>query len=99
MDEIPNTASNGTRSNGPDALVLLYDTALRDVYGYLDSRCGSVTLAEDLTSEVFMAAVAVVKSGKTSAPTVARLMSVARNKLIDHWRHREVEQRRLAVVA
>ncbi len=45
-----------------------------------------------------MAAVAAVQSGRTPAPTVAWLINVARNKLIDHWRHREVEQRRLAVV-
>lgn len=32
------------------ALVDLYDHALPDVYGYLASRCGSASVAEDLTS-------------------------------------------------
>ncbi len=81
-----------------DALIRLYDTALADVYGYLVSRCGSVSVAEELTSEVFMAAVRAVAAGTAPPLTIAWLIGVARHKLIDHWRHREVENRRLAVV-
>jgi len=38
-------------------LLALYDSALPQVHGYLLSRCGDRVLAEDLTSEVFLAAV------------------------------------------
>lgn len=38
-------------------LLALYDTALPQVYGYLLARCGDRALAEDLTSETFLAAV------------------------------------------
>jgi RNA polymerase sigma-70 factor (ECF subfamily) len=41
-------------------LLALYDRALPEVYGYLMSRCGSTVLAEDLTSEAFLAAVDAV---------------------------------------
>jgi RNA polymerase sigma-70 factor (ECF subfamily) len=89
------TASGG----GPASLLALYDDALPQVYGYLVHRCGDATVAEDLTSETFMAAVAAVS--RHDAPvdvTVAWLIGVARHKLVDHWRAREREERKLALV-
>ena len=79
-------------------LVALYDVALPDVFGYLASRCGSTSVAEDLTSETFLAAVDAVKRGVVPELTVAWLIGVARNKLVDHWRRREREDRALEVV-
>lgn len=67
-------------------LVELYDRALPDVYGYLASRCGSAAVAEDLTSETFLAAVDAVRRGAVPDLTVAWLIGVARHKLVDHWR-------------
>ena len=52
------------------ALLGLYDTALPEVYGYLASRCGSASVAEDLTSETFLAAVDAVKRRKSPELTV-----------------------------
>ncbi|MFG1920619.1 RNA polymerase sigma factor [Cryptosporangium sp. NPDC048952] len=77
------------------ALLALYDRALPDVYGYLRARCGSTALAEDLTGETFLAAVAAVRQG--TSPTAAWLVTVARNKLVDHWRREAREQRSLQV--
>ena len=37
------------------ALLELYDTAMPEVYGYLASRCGSAAIAEDITSDTFLA--------------------------------------------
>src|SRR5437763_574520 len=73
----------------------LYDRALPEVYGYLLYRCGDVSLAEDLTSEVFLAAARSVRQGEMGDPTVAWLIAVARNKLIDHWRRKAREERGL----
>lgn len=69
-----------------ESLLCLYDEALPHVYGYLLSRCGHRTLAEDLTGETFLAAVAAVR--KTEPPELSRawLIGVARHKLADHWR-------------
>jgi RNA polymerase sigma-70 factor, ECF subfamily len=75
------------------ALVELYDRALPDVYGYLASRCGSASVAEDLTSETFLAAVDAVRRGSVPELTVAWLIGVARHKLVDHWRHQERDRR------
>ncbi|GAA3386645.1 RNA polymerase sigma factor [Cryptosporangium minutisporangium] len=78
------------------ALLALYDRVLPDVYGYLRSRCGSATLAEDLTAETFLAAVVAVRSGRDLTP--GWLVTVARNKLVDHWRREAREQRSLRLV-
>jgi RNA polymerase sigma-70 factor (ECF subfamily) len=76
-------------------LVLLYDHALPEVYGYLASRCRSDAIAEELTSETFMAAVDAVRRGTVAELSVAWLVGVARHKLVDHWRRRDRESRAL----
>ena len=75
------------------ALVDLYDSALPEVYGYLAGRCGSAAVAEDLTSETFLAAVDAVRRSAVPELSVAWLIGVARHKLVDHWRRTEREQR------
>lgn len=84
-------------------LVALYDEALPHVYGYLLSRCGNVSTAEDLTSETFLvAADAVHRTPMTplTAPLTkplsqAWLFGVARHKLADHWRRQARESSRI----
>lgn len=73
-------------------LVELYDRALPDVYGYLLPRCGSTVVAEDLTSETFLAAVDAVRRGTVPELSVAWLVGVARHKLVDHWRRQGREE-------
>jgi len=79
-----------------DPVVAIYATALPRVYGYLLPRCGSTSLAEDLTSETFLAAVKASRQGNLTEVSVAWLVGVARHKLVDHWRGQEREQRSLA---
>ncbi len=79
-------------------LVELYDASMPEVYGYLASRCGSAAVAEDLTSETFLAAADAVRRGTVADLTVAWLIGVARHKLVDHWRRRERDERLLTAV-
>jgi RNA polymerase sigma-70 factor (ECF subfamily) len=81
-----------------DPVVSIYRRALPQVYGYLLPRCGSAVVAEDLTAETFMAAVAASRQGRVADLHVAWLVGVARHKLVDHWRRSAREQRNLAVV-
>jgi RNA polymerase sigma-70 factor, ECF subfamily len=83
---------------GP-VLLALYDRALPEVFGYLLPRCGNTSVAEDLTSETFLAAVTAVQERKVPKLTTAWLVGVARHKLVDHWRSQERESRRLRAVA
>jgi RNA polymerase sigma-70 factor (ECF subfamily) len=78
-------------------LLTLYDRAVPQVYGYLLPRCGSVAVAEDLTAETFLAAVAAVRRGTVRAMSVAWLIGVARHKLVDHWRRQAREERNLTL--
>ncbi len=91
MSEPSRPAPSGAAA--PD-LLALYDQALPDVYGYLLSRCGDAALAEDLTAETFLAAVAAARKG-TAVLNAGWLIGIARHKLVDHWRARSREQRQL----
>lgn len=81
-------------SAGSGDLLAAYDDALPHVYGYLLSRCGNAALAQDLTSETFLAVADAVRS---SSPPLTRpwLIGVARHKLADHWRSRARDTRRV----
>ncbi len=76
----------------------LLHTAVPDVYDYLVVRCRNRTLAEDLTSETFLAAVDAC-GRRDVEPSVAWLIGIARHKLIDHWRRETREDRHLAALA
>jgi RNA polymerase sigma-70 factor, ECF subfamily len=90
----------GAVSAGTEAVLLaLYDVALPQVYGYLLRRCGDRDLAEELTSETFLAAADLARRPDPSPLDTGWLIGVARHKLADHWRSRAREQRNMRVVA
>jgi RNA polymerase sigma-70 factor (ECF subfamily) len=81
-----------------DPVIAIYELALPQVYGYLLPRCGSVAVAEDLTSETFVAAVVATRERHVREVSVAWLIGIARHKLVDHWRRIGREARGLAAV-
>lgn len=85
-------------TDGADRLLALYDQALPDVFGYLVRRCPE-PVAEELTSETFLAAVSAVRRGTVEHLTTPWLMTVARNKLVDHWRRQAREERKRHLVS
>ncbi len=77
-------------------LLAVLDAELGNVFAFITRRCGDRALAEDLTSDVVLRAVRETKrSGSVVTP--AWLMTVARNRLVDHWRSKAREDRRLRV--
>jgi RNA polymerase sigma-70 factor (ECF subfamily) len=80
-------------------LLHLYDRALPQVYGYLRARVAEDAAAEDLTAETFLAAVQATREGKVPNLTIAWLITVARNKLVDHWRRLAREERSLRIAS
>ncbi len=80
------------------ALLAIYDEAVVDLYGYFHRRCRNRSVAEDLTTETFLAAVESIERGVVERVTIAWLVGIARHKLVDHWRRVEREQRRLVAV-
>ncbi len=92
------SGTSGSPATTGTTLLALYDDAVPHVYGYLLARCGGRALAEDLTSETFLAAVEAARrpivNGVVAAPmTIPWLIGIARHKLADHWR-REVRERK-----
>jgi RNA polymerase sigma-70 factor (ECF subfamily) len=75
-------------------LLAIYERALPQVYGYLCARTKNAAAAEDLTSETFLAAVDALRRDAVPELTVAWLIRVARNKLVDQWRREERDERR-----
>ncbi|HUB42970.1 MAG TPA: RNA polymerase sigma factor [Streptosporangiaceae bacterium] len=83
-------------TRGRDQVLAIYSQALPRVYGYLLPRCADTAVAEDLTAETFLAALAAADQPDPPEVTVAWLVGVARHKLVDHWRKVGREQRALA---
>jgi RNA polymerase sigma-70 factor, ECF subfamily len=73
-------------------VLAIYRRALPRVYGYLLPRCGDTALAEDLTAETFLAAVAAASEPAATEVSVGWLIGVARHKLVDHWRQADHER-------
>jgi RNA polymerase sigma-70 factor (ECF subfamily) len=69
-----------------------YDVLLAEVYGFALARCGDRALAEDVTQEAFAAAVTAWRAGRPDAFGAPFLVTVARNKLVDHWRRAQREE-------
>jgi RNA polymerase sigma-70 factor (ECF subfamily) len=79
-------------------LLGLYESALSYVYGYLLARCRRASLAEELTSETFLAAVDAVQGHRAPPPSTPWLIGIARHKLIDSWRRDMREERGLVAL-
>lgn len=83
------TAGENSGGDAPavgHALLKIYDDALPAVYGYLIRRIRDKSVAEDLTSETFLAAMDQARRDRSPEPSIPWLIGIARHKLADHWR-------------
>jgi RNA polymerase sigma-70 factor, ECF subfamily len=78
------------KANDRAAFGELYRACLTPVYRYLHARVGETAVAEELTQEVFLAALAGLHDLRAEDETafLAWLFQVARYKLADHLRRR-----------
>ena len=77
----------------------LYRSELPMVFGFLRIRvAGDAALAEDLTALVFVAAVEQFQAGRGDVVTRNWLLTVAKRRLIDHWRRLEVIERKATLL-
>lgn len=77
------------------ALQLLYRSEVKAIYGYLLARCGSTHVAEDLTTETFLNAADRFADGRGEEVSGAWLMTVAKRRLVDHWRRAASQRERI----
>lgn len=75
------------RLSAPGAFAAFYDDTVPRVYGYFVARCGGDRgVAEELTQETFLAAVASLRDGRRIGAPLPWLFGIARHKLLDHYR-------------
>jgi len=68
----------------------LYLKYVKRVFQYSYSRIGNLQEAEDITAQTFLAAFTTLDRFRNNAPFAAWLFSIARNKVMDHFRHQKV---------
>jgi RNA polymerase sigma-70 factor (ECF subfamily) len=72
-----------------------YDRTFPRVHGYVASRAaGDMDLAQDITQQTYMAAIAQRTTFDGRSDSVTWLCGIARHKLVDHFRRQDREQRR-----
>ena len=72
------------------AFTTWYETALPRVFGFVYGRAGGdAALAEDITAQAFMEAVRARADFDGRSDPVTWICSIARNRLIDHYRRVE----------
>jgi len=76
-----------------ESFARLYDIHVKRVYRYIFYRVSDISVAEDLTQEVFLRGwKALPKFRKVSnKPFVGWLLTIAHNLVIDHYRSRRME--------
>jgi RNA polymerase sigma-70 factor, ECF subfamily len=64
-----------------------YDTAVSRVYGFIHGRTGGdSSLAEDITAQAFLEAIRARHTFDGRSDPVTWICSIARNRLLDHYR-------------
>ncbi len=80
-----------TQTEVRERFTAMYEATLPVVFGFLMVRVGgNRALAEDLTAETYSAAVKLYKTRRGDEVTLPWLRTVARRRLIDHWRRASV---------
>lgn len=74
-----------------------YERSLPRVYAYVFHRCGrDPSLAEELTQQAFVEAVRTRARFRGRSDAVTWIISIARHKLVDHFRRADRDRRRLS---
>lgn len=71
----------------PKSFGVLYRKYVERVFRYICSRVGSVPEAEDLTAQTFLSALENLPRFRNSGSFAAWLFTIARSKVMDHFRH------------
>jgi len=69
----------------------LYLAHIRPIYRYIFSKVGDVRQTEDLTAQVFLAALESLPHYHHDGHFAAWLFSIARHKVVDHFRSQRAE--------
>lgn len=74
-----------------EARAAIYEEYYRKVFGYIRGKVNNTTLAEDLSSDVFLKIYEKLDSfDETKASVSTWIFTITRNRLIDYYRTRKV---------
>ena len=73
----------------------IFEQEVSHVFGFVLWRCGSRSVAEDVTGETFLDASREAERNGLDGITRSWLLTVARRRLIDHWRRSSSLDRRM----
>lgn len=93
----PDAALVAAARRDPAQFVALYDRYFPRVHGYVRVRVRDVSVAEDVTSQVFMTALARIDSFRAGGSFSAWLFRIAHNAVADTYRARRPERAEDAV--
>jgi RNA polymerase sigma-70 factor (ECF subfamily) len=89
------TSSQGYRTGAERSdLAALFDSTFDNVYRFVLSRSASEHVAEDVAAETFAEAARSFGEGRGDEVTIGWLITVARRRLIDHWRREHRHEQR-----
>jgi RNA polymerase sigma factor (sigma-70 family) len=83
-DNLPALVAEAQRH--PAAFAALYDCFVQPVYRYVYRRVGNPADAEDLTAQIFLAALEALPRYRENGYFAAWLFAIARSKVMDHFR-------------
>jgi RNA polymerase sigma-70 factor (ECF subfamily) len=87
----PDAALVAAAKDDPEAFVVLYDRYFDRVFGYVRLRVGDRQTSEDVTSQVFLTALAKINGFRGHGPFAAWLFRIAANAVrSEHRRRRPV---------
>lgn len=81
--------------SGRQQLIDLYESEFDGLYRFCLARCGERTVAEDVAAETFCDAATHFASKPHDTLGRGWLYTVARRRLIDHWRRTDRHRRRI----
>lgn len=82
-------------ASGRQQLIDLYEAEFDDLYRFCLARCGDRSVAEDVAAETFCDAATHFVSRPDEPLGRGWLYTVARRRLVDHWRRTERHRRRI----
>ena len=82
------------RDERHDQLAALFDENYDSLYRFALARCGSPLLAEEICAETFAEAARWYAQESSEPVSVGWLLTVARRRLVDHWRATDRQRRR-----
>lgn len=87
--------AEGGREANRERLAALFDQHHDAVYRFSLARSGSPALAEDICAETFTEAARLYASASVEPVSIGWLLTVARRRLVDHWRSESRRRRRM----